>query len=208
VPKVHKLEADWDEALPLGDVLRVAEQLEALSEDDGAPVFEAQLRDGSRLTGAKSVAEFGNEIDEEAESDIQTLKAGLGPTKSALTWLEWHRAGQMTLESSGEDESKVHGVFGPTKRRIDSRLEAIARGEVAPPSSPIAGQTQTGSGVQVGAINAHTVSLSGSGPASATSSASSAPKKESSWKLTWVTVAAPLLVGVVGGLILYLVTSH
>jgi hypothetical protein len=84
-------EEQWSRPLAMADLLRVAEELEVLADDDGAPILEASLRDGSGLRGARTVAALRAESDAEAEDDIQSIKIGLGPVRTAVTWLNWEK---------------------------------------------------------------------------------------------------------------------
>lgn len=210
MPKVHNLEEQWSRSLTMADLLRVAEELEVLADDDRAPILEAYLRDGSRLRGAQTVAALRAELDAEAENDVQSIRIGLGPAGTAVTWLNWEKNTNLSLSTSGEVEVKVHGTFGPIKRRIDSRFEAIDRGDIEPTGSrpmasadPVVGD----GGVTIGSISAGSVSVSSSGLAAASSGPLAEPPSRW-WQQAWITVGAPVIVLVVGGIILALVLGH
>ena len=210
MPKVHNLEDQWSRSLTMADLLRVTEELEVLADDDGTPILEASLRDGSRLRGARTVAALRTELDAEAENGIQHIKVVLGPPRIAMTWLEWQKGRSVSLKTSGEVEAKVHGTFGPIKRRIDSRCEAIDRGDIEPGSSrPMvsADPVVDNGGVTIGSISAGSVAVSNSGLAAASSGPPDEPPS-SWWRQGWITIVAPIIVLVVGGIILAVILGH
>lgn len=209
MPKSHVLKEEWDRSLAVPDLLRVLEDIEALSDEDLAPIFTAHLADGSMLKGAKTAAEFRTEVEAESDDEITFINAAIGPP-AVTTWVDWH-PGSFTLRTTGDDEAKVHGVFGPTKRRIDKRFEAIDRGDAAPPGALVPGPEPGVTGVSIGSITGHNVSVSSSGTASSSSTTVVPPDAEPSkkwWQQTWVTLWAPALAAVVAGLVLAFLLGH
>jgi hypothetical protein len=147
-------------------VLRIGEELEAIATKDPTPVMQAKLRDGSVLK-ATTVASLRAEIALEDAADFLRISIGIGEEDTAQTLWTWEKRGateRLSLQSSGEQESMVHGTFGPIKRRIENRFDAIDRGNTEPERPMI---TRYQGAVTIGAISGGNVAVSGSGSASA-----------------------------------------
>jgi hypothetical protein len=196
--------------MPIDAFLRIGEEFEAMADHDPTPLIQADLRDGSKLR-AGNVKELRQELATESASDIVRIAVGFGMTTKAQTWLTWDKEpGELRLLSEGQDEAKVHGIYGPVMRRIENRLEAIDRGDTES-QGPLKGADPTArSVVTVGSITAGNVAVSGSGPATSASLPSKTPEAPTShwWQQAWVTVGAPIVVLVVAGIILALVLGH
>jgi hypothetical protein len=196
--------------MPIDAFLRIAEEFEAMADHDPTPLIQADLRDGSKLR-AGNVKELRQELAAESVSDIVRIAVGFGRTTKAQTWLTWDKEpGELYLLSEGEDEAKVHGIYGPIMRRIESRLETVDEGDTEGQGPPMDADPIAHSIVTVGSITAGNVAVSGSGPAASSSLPSKAPEEPTShwWQQAWVTVGAPIVVLVVAGIILALVLGH
>jgi hypothetical protein len=207
MPKVYTLTEKWSRGLPIADVLRIGEELEALAARDPTPVMQAKLRDGSVLKAA-TVASLRAEMALESVADFRGISIGIGEEDTVQTWWIWEKrdvSESLSLQSSGEQESMVHGTFGPLKRRIENRFDAIDGGDTEPWRLVI---PKDQGGVTIGSISDSNVAVSGSGPASSSSSPSGDPPPGPWWQQAWITIGAPIVVLVAAGIILALALGH
>jgi hypothetical protein len=213
MPKIHHLQHSWNRHLSLEDYLSLCEALESALPDESPGLIEAKLRDGSTVS-ASSVPELRSDLTEEADDDVEEVSVMVGDENSAHLWLERDKSAlaqlrggsecAVLLRAKGMDEAKVHGAFGPIKRRIDNRFEAIARAEAEPTSPSFANS----GGVMIGSMSGGNVAVSGSGPASSSSGPSGDLPPGRWWQQAWITIGAPIVVLVIAGIILALVLGH
>ncbi len=161
MPKIHHLKTSWPRVMPIDAFLRIGEEFEAMADHDPTPLIQADLRDGSKLR-AGNVKELRQELATESVSDIVGIAVGFGKTAKAQTWLTWDKEpGALRLRSEGQDEAKVHGIYGPVMRRIENRLEAIDRGDTESQGPLMGADPVARSIVTVGSITAGSVAVSG-----------------------------------------------
>ncbi len=203
--KIHKLEATWKRTrmLPLHEFLVLGETLESQLPDDGS-LIEARLHDGSKIV-ASTVAELRDDLASEADDDIENLDVMIGNQPALQLWIQREKA-DLVLRAYSPDESRLHGAFGPLKKRIDALFAAIDRGQA---KSEQRTPSETGSGVSIGTITAGNLAISGSGTATASTGSPPGEPPNRWWKQPWFTTfVAPIVAAVVAGGLLALIFGH
>ncbi|HEX8645650.1 MAG TPA: hypothetical protein VF715_02040 [Thermoleophilaceae bacterium] len=205
----------WERLLPSERAITLAEDFEALlGVSDHAPYLRIRLVDAT--VEAQDLEELRNDLTDVRERDIRDLTIGVGD-EAATIWLETaapsalHEEGRTQLRVTGNDETKVYGVFERLRRNVERTFEQLddPEAEVVPESK---------GGIAIGAISTgHTSSIAIAGESGATSSAvahqtpalqgskGSGSSQGGGWSANqWlVAVVGGTIAAVAGGAILY-----